>query len=171
MLTVWCKNFLLDFTSRSFTYELYQIAERYVKYIYQPCISAEISFAKAARAAALLPLTADFTVVVFSQILQFLSVSTASRIFAGGGRPSSVINYRKCLIWNIKAFHIRNIIVHLGINLKIVRSRHQHYVTAAEGLWNEIRHVGRRDVIHGDILNTELWQFIRKIICGISVLP
>lgn len=33
MLTVWCKNFLLDCTSRSFTYELYQIAERYVKYI------------------------------------------------------------------------------------------------------------------------------------------
>lgn len=48
---------------------------------YQPCISAAISFAKDARAAALLPLTADFTVVVFSQILQLLSVSTASRIF------------------------------------------------------------------------------------------
>ena len=54
---------------------------------YQPCISAAISFAKAARAAALLSLTADFTVVVFSQILQLLSVSTASRIFLPAGAP------------------------------------------------------------------------------------
>lgn len=66
---------------------------------YQPCISAEISFAKAARAAALLPLTADFTVVVFSQILQFFKrFYGLAHFFAGGGRPSSVINYRKCLI-------------------------------------------------------------------------
>ena len=50
--------------------------------------------AKAARAAALPPLTADFIVVVFSQILQLLSVSTASRIFlpaVGAHVPLSTI--------------------------------------------------------------------------------
>lgn len=66
---------------------------------YQPCISAAISFAKAARAAALLPLTADFTVVVFSQILQlFKRFYGLAHFFAGGGCPCSVINYRKRLI-------------------------------------------------------------------------
>ena len=57
---------------------------------YQPCISAAISFAKAARAAALLPLTADFTA--------FKRFYGLAHFFAGGGRPCSVINYRERLI-------------------------------------------------------------------------
>ena len=146
---------------------------------YQPCISAEISFAKAARAAALLPLTADFTVVVFSQILQFLSVSTASRIFLGMQVQSLLKKaltldiqmicplhgpvWRSNLVYIINKYDIWSKYEAEGNSVMIAyASIYGNTENAAYYLANELSKLGVKDIAMYDVSSTDVSYLISE---------
>ena len=99
MLTVWCKNFLLDCPSRLFTYELYQIAERYVKYILSALYFCRNFLRQGCKGCCIAAFNRRFhRSRIFADFTAFKRFYGLAHFFAGGGCPCSVINYRKRLI-------------------------------------------------------------------------